>query len=94
MVLLPAGEIKDRLKHLSGWELAGKSIRKQFKFENFVQAVDFVNKLVPIAEDMQHHPDVQIQNYNEVIVSSTTHDEKGLTVRDFQLAHKIEEFAT
>jgi len=93
MVRLARTEVKKRLKHLPGWRLAGKSIQKKFKFRNFVEAVKFVNKLVPIAEKMQHHPDVSIKNYNEVIVSSTTHDEKGLTVWDFQLAHKIDKFA-
>ena len=66
---------------------------KKFKFKNFVQAVDFVNRIVPIAEELQHHPDVTIENYNEVIISSTTHDEGGLTVWDFQLVHKIEQLA-
>jgi 4a-hydroxytetrahydrobiopterin dehydratase len=91
MVLLSAAEVKSRLKELDGWSITGKSVWKKFKFKNFVQAVGFVNRIVPIAEGMQHHPDITIENYNEVIVRSTTHDEKGLTAWDFKLAHKIEE---
>ena len=93
MVRLASKEVREQLKHLPGWRLAGKSIQKEFKFKNFVQAVQFVNKLVPIAEKMQHHPDLQIKNYNEVIVSSTTHDAGGLTKWDFQLANKINKIA-
>ena len=93
MVLLSAAEVKSHLKELKGWSVTGKSVWKKFKFKNFVQAVDFVNRIVPIAEEIQHHPDVTIENYNEVIISSTTHDEGGLTVWDFQLVHKIEQLA-
>ena len=93
MVRLAGKEVREQLKHLQGWRLADKSIQRKFKFKNFVQAVQFVNKLVPIAEKMQHHPDLQIKNYNEVIVSSTTHDAGGLTKWDFQLANKINKIA-
>jgi len=93
MVLLNLGEIKEHLKELSGWELLGKSIRKKFKFANFMQAVEFLNKVASIAEEMQHHPDIHIQNYNEVVLQITTHDEGGITAKDFQLAHKVEELA-
>lgn len=48
-----------------------------------------MNKIVPIAEKMNHHPDIEI-NYNKVKVTLSTHDEGGVTEKDFDLARKIE----
>ena len=85
--------VKTQLSTLKGWELSGNSITKLFRFEDFVSSVDFVNKLVPIAEKMEHHPDLEIKNYNQVTISLTTHDEGGLTDLDFELAREIEKIA-
>jgi 4a-hydroxytetrahydrobiopterin dehydratase len=61
------------------------------KFKNFVSAVNFINKIVPIAEELEHHPDLELKNYNELIIRITTHDEGGITELDFELAKKIDE---
>jgi 4a-hydroxytetrahydrobiopterin dehydratase len=82
MALLKPEEITEGLKVLDGWTLEGKAIRKQFTFQDFPEAVLFVSALVPGAEDADHHPDIEI-HYKRVILSYTTHDEGGLTPKDF-----------
>ncbi|MDQ4071265.1 MAG: 4a-hydroxytetrahydrobiopterin dehydratase [Actinomycetota bacterium] len=82
-------EIEARLEDLEGWERSGDSIRKQFKLDDFVGSVEFVNRLVAPAEDMGHHPDLEI-SWNKVTVSLSTHSQGGLTEADFDLAARIE----
>src|SRR6187431_3140244 len=82
MALLKPAEITDRLKTLDGWALDGKAIKKQFTFQDFPEAVLFVSALVSGAEDADHHPDIEI-HYKRVILSYSTHDEGGLTKKDF-----------
>jgi 4a-hydroxytetrahydrobiopterin dehydratase len=82
MALLKPEEIAEALKALDGWTLDGNTIRKQFTLQNFPEAVLFVSALVPGAEEADHHPDIEI-HYKRVILSYTTHDEGGLTAKDF-----------
>jgi 4a-hydroxytetrahydrobiopterin dehydratase len=82
MALLKPEEVTDALKVLDSWTLAGKAIRKEYTFQDFPEAVLFVSALVPGAEDADHHPDIEI-HYKRVILSYTTHDEGGLTAKDF-----------
>lgn len=75
-------EAEQRLKGLSGWTLDGDSIRKQYTFAGFPEAVAFVDRLAPEAEAADHHPDILI-NYKRVTLTYSTHDEGGLTEKDF-----------
>jgi 4a-hydroxytetrahydrobiopterin dehydratase len=93
MALLTSEQITDALKVLEGWTLEGKTIRKQFTFQDFPEAVLFVSALVPGAEDANHHPDIEI-HYKRVILSYTTHDEGGLTVKDFDGAAMADAIAS
>ena len=72
---------------VQGWQLDSSSgeISHEYKFEDFIGAMAFVNKLATIAEEIQHHPDILIR-YNRVRLSVVTHDANGLTDLDFQLA--------
>jgi 4a-hydroxytetrahydrobiopterin dehydratase len=92
MPLLSDEEIQSRLGELEGWTREGQAIRKQFKLDDFKGSVDFVNRLTPFAEEMNHHPDLEI-SWNRVTVSITTHSEGGLTENDFELAGKIDSAA-
>ncbi|MEO7158114.1 MAG: 4a-hydroxytetrahydrobiopterin dehydratase [Vicinamibacterales bacterium] len=83
MALLTPEEITTALKTLDGWSLDGTTIRKEFTFADFPEAVLFVSALVPGAEDADHHPDIEI-HYKRVILSYTTHDSGGLTEKDFE----------
>jgi 4a-hydroxytetrahydrobiopterin dehydratase len=89
MALLSDEEIGARLEGLDGWEREGQAIRRAFKLDDFKGSVDFVNRLTPVAEEMNHHPDLAI-SWNEVTVSISTHSEGGLTENDFELAKKID----
>jgi 4a-hydroxytetrahydrobiopterin dehydratase len=89
MALLSDDQIRDRLENLDGWEREGDAIRKQFQLEDFKGSVDFVNRITPVAEDMNHHPDLEI-SWNKVTVRISTHSEGGLTGNDFELASKID----
>lgn len=69
---------------------ADSKLKKEFKFKNFKQALEFVNKVGEVAEEANHHPDIAI-HYNKVILELTTHDKGALTEKDFKLAQKIDE---
>jgi 4a-hydroxytetrahydrobiopterin dehydratase len=85
-------EIEDRLGELEGWTREGDTIVREFKLDDFQGSVDFINRLTPVAEDMNHHPDLQV-SWNKVTVSITTHSEGGLTENDFELAKSIDPLA-
>jgi 4a-hydroxytetrahydrobiopterin dehydratase len=88
MARLNDEQIDERLADLPGWERDGDAIKRAFKLHDFKGSVDFVNRLTPEAEDMNHHPDLAI-SWNEVTVTITTHSEGGLTANDFELARRI-----
>jgi 4a-hydroxytetrahydrobiopterin dehydratase len=90
MALLPDDAIEGELRSLPGWSRDGDTIRKQFTFATFPDAVAFVNRLVPDAEAADHHPDLTI-NYRRVTVSYSTHSEGGLTTKDFAGARMVDE---
>ena len=92
MALLSDEEIESRLGGAEGWERQGDAIRKRFELADFKGSVDFVNRLTPAAEEMNHHPDLEI-SWNKVTVSLSTHSEGGLTESDFELAGKIDSVA-
>lgn len=92
MALLSDAEIEQGLAGLSGWERSGDAIRKRFKRDDFVGSVRFVSSLVEPAEEMNHHPDVEV-SWDTVTVKISTHSEGGLTAADFELAGKIDALA-
>ena len=92
MSRLNEDQIEEKLGALDGWEHAGDAIRKQFELADFKGSVDFVNRLTPEAEDMNHHPDLEI-SWNKVTVTITSHSEGGLTDNDFVLAGRIDSVA-
>jgi 4a-hydroxytetrahydrobiopterin dehydratase len=92
MAALNDEEIKVRLDGLDGWERRGEAIEKQFQFDDFTGSVDFVNRITPVANEMNHHPDLAI-SWNKVPVTLSTHSEGGLTENDFELAGKIDGLA-
>ena len=83
-------EIHDRLLELNGWELIGSEITKEFHFNDFKEAMEFVRHVGEEAERKHHHPDIFIR-YNKVTLTLTTHDANGLTHEDFKLAKIIEQ---
>ncbi len=89
---LEPSAIEAQLKQVSGWELSheGKRIRKAFSVDNFLSGLEFFGKVAELAEAMQHHPDLHIENYKDVSIEIWTHTANGLTESDFQLAAQID----
>ena len=77
------------MKRIPEWETNKKAIERTFEFDDFSQAVDFVNAVAEIAEDEEHHPDIDIR-WNKVRLVLSTHSQGGLTDLDFQVAEKID----
>jgi 4a-hydroxytetrahydrobiopterin dehydratase len=79
------------LAELDGWRLVegGKELSKEYKFPDFRQALDFVNRLGEVAESEGHHPDVYL-TWGKVRVNLSTHSVGGLSANDFILAAKAD----
>ncbi|NIP38705.1 MAG: 4a-hydroxytetrahydrobiopterin dehydratase [Candidatus Dadabacteria bacterium] len=88
-MLLSQQDIEKNLMGLDGWGQAGLEIEKQYRFNNFIESIGFVNKVAILAEKADHHPDILIQ-YSKVKISLSTHSEGGITEKDFSLAREIE----
>jgi 4a-hydroxytetrahydrobiopterin dehydratase len=94
--LLSAAEVAARLEQLPGWssaEAGGAALTRTLKFDDFKAALTFVNRVGDIAEQLDHHPDVDIR-WNKVTLTLSTHSAGGLTERDFTLAHRIDDRAS
>ena len=89
MAVLDTDRIVQALEELPGWQLEGDAIRREFTFDDFLAAVDFINRLAPLAEEANHHPELT-NVYSTVTVVLTTHDEGGVTTKDLDLARAID----
>lgn len=90
--LLAAAEVTTYLKKVPEWEHEKKRIERVFEFDDFTEAIDFVNAVAEIAEEQEHHPDIDVR-YNKVKLILWTHNKGGLTELDFQLAERIDTLA-
>jgi len=90
--LIKAGDLKERMKKVPEWELEKKHIECTFEFDDFADAIDFVNSVAEVAEEEEHHPDIDIR-YNKVRLVLSTHSKGGLTELDFGLAERIDTLA-
>jgi 4a-hydroxytetrahydrobiopterin dehydratase len=68
-----------------GWSEVDNKLEREFKFDDFLQAVVFVNKVAELAQSENHHPDIEI-HYDRVILRWWTHTAGGVTDRDRELA--------
>ncbi len=74
------------------WTLDAGRISRVFQFKDFAAAIRFVNAAARLAEAAWHHPDIDIR-WNKVTMSLTTHDQGGITAKDFDLARQLDEAA-
>lgn len=88
--VLNESEIKEALASLPGWSLGDKAIVADYSFHDFNDALIFVNSVAQAAEQMNHHPDIDIR-YNKVRMLLTSHDSGGVTRRDTRMAKQISE---
>ena len=86
---LSRADAEQRIKALNGWTIEGDAIRKQYTFKDFLEAIAFVNRLAPLAEAADHHPDITF-GWGYAVIETTTHDRGGVTDVDVALAEKID----
>lgn len=82
-------EVESLLEGLKGWKFDDDMIKKDIKFDNFIDALAFVNKVGEIAEAIDHHPDIKF-GWGYAEISTTTHDRGGVTDVDVHLAFKVD----
>lgn len=82
-------EIRLALKDLPDWRFFGNALHKQFRFRGFRAAIAFVNRVAEEASATGHHPDIEI-HADRVMLSLSTHDDGGVSVKDIKLAQAIE----
>ncbi len=88
--ILSPEQIQEELKKLEGWSYKDEKISKEFKFNDFMDSLNFVNKLAPYCEKLDHHPDVHIF-YSKILFELQRFDVGGkVTDKDFMVAHEIE----
>ena len=87
--LLSEDEIASRLEG-SQWRRDADEIVREWKLEDFAEAMAFVNRVAEAAEEANHHPDILVYGWNKVRLSLTNHSAGGLTDADFQMADRID----
>ncbi|MBF88779.1 MAG: 4a-hydroxytetrahydrobiopterin dehydratase [Candidatus Marinimicrobia bacterium] len=90
MELISFHNIQNFLIELPGWKFENKCLVKEFKFNDYMAGITFVNRLAEQAEGENHHPDLEI-GWCRVLVSCTSHDLGGVTDKDVMLAKIAEE---
>jgi 4a-hydroxytetrahydrobiopterin dehydratase len=89
MALLSSGEIASILRRMQGWSGDTTAISKSFKFDTFMDGIAFVSRVAEIAEEKNHHPDIDIR-WTTVTMTLATHSEGGVTDKDIELAKAID----
>jgi 4a-hydroxytetrahydrobiopterin dehydratase len=81
-------QIRAALAELGEWGFEHEALTRTFRFADFVHAISFVEHLAEVAEERQHHPDIDIRS-NKVTLRLSTHSAGGITMRDVELAKAI-----
>jgi 4a-hydroxytetrahydrobiopterin dehydratase len=92
MSVLSHAEIATHLSTRPHWQIEGGELVRTFQFESFRAALAFVNQIAEIAEEANHHPDIDIR-YNRVRLALVSHDAGGLTTKDFAVAADADRLA-
>ena len=87
-MLISPDEIYKSLSN-KGWDYNNKTISKLYSFENYIQGIEFVQKIGSLAERNNHHPEITIQ-WCKVSISITSHDMGGVTTKCVNLAMGID----
>ena len=78
---------------MSGWQREGEALVRELKFDDFAQAMAYVNRVADLAEEVNHHPDILVHGWNHVRLTLTTHSAGGLTDNDFQMARRVDQLS-
>lgn len=89
MPVLSESELNERLEAMPDWNVVKGEITRTYKLASFPFAIEFVRQIGDLAEAAGHHPDIDIR-YDNVKIALSTHDEKGITEKDFNLAQQID----
>jgi 4a-hydroxytetrahydrobiopterin dehydratase len=90
MAIYDYNQIQERLQNDWTFNVEKNEIEKEFIFADFTAAIDFIDEIAEIAEAQDHHPNLFLHDYKNVLVSVATHAEGGITSNDFQLAAEID----
>lgn len=93
MDALTEQQIERALVDLPGWEYDGEVITKTYTWGSFRESIDFVNDVADLAEDANHHPDLEVY-FDEVVVSFRTHSAEAVTDADVRMAGEVEALAS
>lgn len=88
MEIVAGDALKRALEEVPGWSVTGGGLTRVFRFGSFVEAIAFVNRAADIAEELGHHPDLDIR-YDNVRAFLVTHDAGGITNKDFAVASRL-----
>jgi len=89
---LTAESVRGWLRSREGWKRRSNTLTKDFEFTSFRDSIVFVNRVATLADQLDHHPDIDIR-YATVTLTLSTHDAGGITAKDLALAEQID-FAT
>ena len=88
--LLPADAVASGLSDVNDWSGDGSGITRTVSLPTFPAAIDVVDRIALVAEEMDHHPDIDIR-WRKLTFTCATHSAGGVTAKDFALAHRIDE---
>lgn len=86
--LLTPQEIEQQLATLPGWASDGESLHATLRFPTFPDAIAAVDVIAVEAEQMDHHPDIEIR-WRTLLITLSTHSAGGITQLDIEMAHRI-----
>jgi 4a-hydroxytetrahydrobiopterin dehydratase len=72
------------------WREEGDALVRDYRFEDFAAAIDFVNRVARVAEERNHHPDLLVHGWNRVRLTLSTHTTGTVTDADRELADAID----
>jgi 4a-hydroxytetrahydrobiopterin dehydratase len=85
---LEGSAVAEALNKLSSWSQVGEALVREFDFNDFTQAMGFVTQVAMVAQEINHHPDIEL-NYNKLKLTLQTHHLGGLSDKDIELAKRI-----
>lgn len=91
-VLLSEGDVAHELASVPGWHREGAEIVRTLSFPSYMAGINFVCEAARMAEEANHHPDIQI-GWRKVTLRLSTHSKGGLTELDFALARRFDRIA-
>lgn len=89
MAVLSDRDVDDAAATLNGWHRFNGALRRSVKFDSFLDGIEAVRQVALLAEQADHHPDIDIR-WRTVTFALATHSEGGITEKDLELAAEID----